>query len=773
MPSKTIILTVAVSILAASTAADETIIDPVEAHARARLVRLPVILEERSEGGCEGITPDEIEVTEDRVVVQTTHFEPKRLETVHAILVDTGFEMLEPMLETRRMVGTHLRNLPRDEPALLATFDDDLVLRSPLSRNRSRFLEALQWIEVGWDSPLWDSTRQLIDYLASRPERKVLLLLTDGCQPERRGDAEATSVIDAASRVDSLVVFPVRLQHAVACDPMSATTADRLKRLALQTGGVFHDLRSPGKLKGTLDAIRRRIDRERYVTYRPLPFGQAKDDPERKGFRWRRRRIGFRTERDCKISMTGPELRYESLTRRYPPPRAPRPGETLVRPFVLAEDGELAVGQVVDTVQDSGVLAVDMGLKPSRFVGQHHVESVERRTARRQVSVAAPPLDRLLREINSPEAALMLAYEMHGDGPEIGDAAALNVPLLVHGRTLLDVRESLSGALAGRPDYLAWARKRVKARRLREIDELIAQAGDNTGAEGLKRVRQWLEKHEWTPEPLELETHLAGWLGDVTLMELSNRIERRLAAGLLAQAAHDIDDAAAAAERKWKSILDWFPPPTSIRIVGLQVPVYDPAQDAIGFYRILLRAPLSAEVNTSLVGTVRHKFLGEAGGVDDNSIWSRVRALNFSEEEALGIRLMRWLLTQKEIAPQLLGRFRLREVRYAHPTARDLLPMFVEAGEGDRYRPHNAYLAREVTLVLSPTEDPAGSVPVSFYFPQEKFEDEWGYGNEPVCIVLPTGPPRNLASIKLLRALTRIQMQGDVPCVLQETGERI
>ncbi len=214
MSSKPIILLmVAVSILVISAPAADTVTDPVEAHARARLVRLPVILEERSEGGCDGITPDQIKVTEDRVVVQTTHFEPKRLETVHAILVDTGFEMLEAVLETRRMVEAHLRNLPWDEPALLATFDDDLVLRSPLSRSRSRFVEALQWIEVGWDSPLWDSTGQLIDYLASRPERKVLLLLTDGCQPERRGVADPTSVIDAASRVDSLVVFPVRLQH--------------------------------------------------------------------------------------------------------------------------------------------------------------------------------------------------------------------------------------------------------------------------------------------------------------------------------------------------------------------------------------------------------------------------------------------------------------------------------------------------------------------------------------------------------------------------------
>ncbi len=156
-----------------------------------------------------------------------------------------------------------------------------------------------------------------------------------------------------------------------------------------------------------------------------------------------------------------------------------------------------------------------------------------------------------------------------------------------------------------------------------------------------------------------------------------------------------------------------------------------------------------------------------------DSIWTRARAMNFTEDEALGVRLMRWLLTQEEIAPRLLGNFRLREVRYVHPTARDLLPMFIDAGEGDRFRPHNAYLAREVTLVLSPTEDPAGSVPVSFYFPQEKFEAEWSYGSEPVCIVLPAGPPCSEASISLLRALTRIQMQVDPPCVLQESGERI
>ena len=99
--------------------------------------------------------------------------------------------------------------------------------------------------------------------------------------------------------------------------------------------------------------------------------------------------------------------------------------------------------------------------------------------------------------------------------------------------------------------------------------------------------------------------------------------------------------------------------------------------------------------------------------------------------------------------------------------------MFIEAGEGDRFRPDNVYLAREVTLVLSPAEDPAGSFPVSVYFPQEKLGAKWGYGSEPVCIVLPAQSPGNAASIELLRALASVQMQRDPPCVLQESGERI
>jgi hypothetical protein len=99
--------------------------------------------------------------------------------------------------------------------------------------------------------------------------------------------------------------------------------------------------------------------------------------------------------------------------------------------------------------------------------------------------------------------------------------------------------------------------------------------------------------------------------------------------------------------------------------------------------------------------------------------------------------------------------------------------MFIEAGQGDRFRPHNVYMARQVALVLSPREDPASSVPISFYFPQEKLETKWGYGSEPICIVLPSEPPRDATSIELLRALTRIQMQRDPPCVLRETGGRI
>jgi hypothetical protein len=289
-------------------------------------------------------------------------------------------------------------------------------------------------------------------------------------------------------------------------------------------------------------------------------------------------------------------------------------------------------------------------------------------------------------------------------------------------------------------------------------------------ADTLQRVRRWLEGDRWEPEPLELQAQVTSWIGDVALAELSNRFERLLAGRVLAAAARPDGVAAAAteAERQWDRFLGLFPRPAPVRVVGLQVPVYDADRDTIGFYRILLRPGLSVEINAALTNDAQDRMVRASSGADPEGLLARLRAANFSEDDPLGVRFVRWMLDRPDIAPYLRDRFRARAVRYAHPSPRDLFPTLNQIGVAERLDlSAGPYLARQVTLVLEPQDEPDATLAVSAYFPRERTET-WGYAASPICLLLPAELPLRGNSFLLLGALVNTHRQGNVPCLLQE-----
>jgi hypothetical protein len=209
-----------------------------------RLVRVPILLESKSDDGCQGIDADEIEIIEDGIPIRATHIESKRLSAIHAILIDTGWDMLDYLQASRRAAAAYSGSLPAGEAMLLTTADDDLILKSPLSTDHQLFKENLKWIETGTESRFWDSLNLLIRVLRSRPERKVLIVLTDGCDTAQAGTVDPADVIDLAATAESLIVFPIGLNVPLHCQGQNEAPLKQLSALAQRTGGDFLELKS-------------------------------------------------------------------------------------------------------------------------------------------------------------------------------------------------------------------------------------------------------------------------------------------------------------------------------------------------------------------------------------------------------------------------------------------------------------------------------------------------------------------------------------------------
>ncbi len=101
-------------------------------------------------------------------------------------------------------------------------------------------------------------------------------------------------------------------------------------------------------------------------------------------------------------------------------------------------------------------------------------------------------------------------------------------------------------------------------------------------------------------------------------------------------------------------------------------------------------------------------------------------------------------------------------------TPRDLYPTFEANGFDTVLGVHETFLARQITLLLSPLDDPRERIPISVYFPRVRSET-WRFADDPVCVLMPTKLPRQEAAVRLLRTVATAQLEGERPCLLRAT----
>jgi hypothetical protein len=558
-----------------------------------RRVHLPVYLVSKEPGGCAGVSASDVKLTEDGAELPVLHLDPGRMPAEHVVLLDSSGSVASRLQNVKAAARAYALSLPRTEPAMLASADDDLLLHSPMTTDRERFVQAVDELSIGFQSHLWDGLQQMIRYLAPRGRRSVIVLLSDGCDTDPLGAAELRDVIESAARVPTLTVHAIGLDLPRRCEGTAMDPREALGELARGTGGRFFDLRSPSEVPGVFRRIRARLDEERFVSYAPPRFGEGpKDRAAEHRQRWRRVALSLRSRPQCRIRSASGPWRLESAA----PSRTPR--ET-AGPFIYDADTGLLQGTLTDVVRDSGTLA-RRGLlaSPSLEI------SPGRQLRERYVATAVPPLRRVVWPGAQPAYALFYALmQLTPEAAELGlpsiepgltDWTA--APFLVNGRTLLGQRLALGVALAGHPEYRSWAVERLRERRLADLDALVPELKNEADVAAFHAVRDFIAGDEWEPSRQELAPLLSEWLGDVPALELHRAaeawlIERLLIGARRPGAAAAPADWIALSEQLWQDLDLLFGEHRAVRTFGLLVPGYDPGTERLGFYRIVLPRP--------------------------------------------------------------------------------------------------------------------------------------------------------------------------------------
>ncbi len=225
-------------------------------------------------GRCDDVRPEEIVVTEDGVECKVTALDEAPPARVHALLIDNSGSM-EPVLgRLERAAIEYVRNTPPDEPVIVTSFANNVVLEAGLSDDRERQIEAIEGLRIGHRTALLDAMYYMMRYIEHRPEPKVMIIFTDTIDNASFGRHDGGQLLSLARSVPDLSVFVVHFKVPIRQSP---DASELLDRLTVETGGTYSRAKG-GSLRKAFRAIRERLDNQAFISYTPPAFGQGPRD---------------------------------------------------------------------------------------------------------------------------------------------------------------------------------------------------------------------------------------------------------------------------------------------------------------------------------------------------------------------------------------------------------------------------------------------------------------------------------------------------------------
>lgn len=519
------------------------------------------------------------------------------LPRIHALLIDTSHSMRTRIDPARTAAGDYLGSLPDGDLAMVASFDDTLVLRASASRARENAEDRIARLETGYETAMWDATLDMLRYLEGWPDEKILVLITDGEDSASITARPFSRVSELAESIPNLTIF------AIGIDLPANASRGPIGALTGRTGGEFFDIEDVGDLSPVLRRIERRLAERTYVSYVPRPaaagkltIGLVPDVPCRIDPLVKPDRIARAAGRRSTIVEGRPRARVESATAARalaactaidvvePPEQrwcvesaGGRTDATGACLFGLP-GGEAIVGRLTDLTADAGPLySRDAWLRRGRLRqsdGSHAV------FAARDIAVLTPSLDEVRASLRSP--ADILRYLL--SGVRCTDERPL---MFLHGRTFLDARALLGRALLGtREDFRSFATDRVASDSPRWVDAFLEDR--SAGDEARESLLAAVIAERTAPGAIESIAAVTAWLGDVPASTAAADLEASLAEVTLRGTAVDDDRAVV---DNWRRLSTWFSPAARVRILTPLVPAFDPVAEALGFYRFLLPWP--------------------------------------------------------------------------------------------------------------------------------------------------------------------------------------
>jgi len=244
-----------------------------------RRVQVPVAVTDRHGEFVTGLTKNDFQIYEDRVLQNIESFSDEResLPIYVGVLMDTSASVVGKLRfeqeASMNFLQTVLR-LRRDR-ALFATFDDEVTLRQDFTDKLDLLDRAIFGVKKhGTHTSLYDAVWQFCDEkMRSAPGRRVLVIITDGEDTYSR--ANMREAIDIAQRTNTTIFAVSTRAGLLSTTPGTEMgqvldTADRnLQKLCEETGGQAFFSGDILSLERAFNKIRSELHTQYVLTYRP------------------------------------------------------------------------------------------------------------------------------------------------------------------------------------------------------------------------------------------------------------------------------------------------------------------------------------------------------------------------------------------------------------------------------------------------------------------------------------------------------------------------
>ncbi len=172
------------------------------------LVSIPVSVMDRDGKYIPNLRKEDFRIWEDGVEQQVAYFASTEKPFTVALVIDTSGSVRERLREIQDAAMSFINDLRPDDRVMVVSFDDKIrfILPDP-TNDRYAIRGAIQQVQAGSGTRLYDAVDQVINRLGRIEGRKAIVLFTDGVDTTSKHQTYESSVSEA-EELDALI-YPI------------------------------------------------------------------------------------------------------------------------------------------------------------------------------------------------------------------------------------------------------------------------------------------------------------------------------------------------------------------------------------------------------------------------------------------------------------------------------------------------------------------------------------------------------------------------------------